>query len=244
MNLSFCEKTSIGKVRKRNEDSFGSHRHEILNAHIFCLADGMGGYAAGDMASQIVVESVIKDFCLLKEFDLDPEILMDRFFNNAQDRLRQYKANHDIARFGTTLSILLFLNNMITCANIGDTRIYTFIDNLICQESVDHTLVNDLVQKGEISVEDSVCHIQQHILTKALSGERGVVTPYLKTLAYERGKVFLIASDGLYRMVDEKEVISILMNVVLEEEVVDQLIDKALANGGKDNVTVQLITCR
>ncbi|MBN2808873.1 MAG: serine/threonine-protein phosphatase [Deltaproteobacteria bacterium] len=241
MNLSFTEKTAIGNKRKSNEDYYGNCYNKIIDAHLFCLADGMGGYEAGEHASRIAVESVIKDFSLLTQKDLDPEILVACFFENAQNRLRYYKVNNNISRFGTTLAVLIFFDHSTVCANLGDTRIYSFSENLLTQESYDHTEIEELIRCGIITRQEAAQHSRQHVLTGALTGENQTVTPHIKKLIDKPDCTFLIASDGLYRMVKDNIILQILTHSNIEEAGAE-LLQEALKSGGEDNITLQIIT--
>ncbi len=243
MKLHFSEETATGKVRKVNEDCCGNHYNEVINGHLFCLADGMGGYEAGRKASRIVVNSVLKDFSLLTKRDLDPETLVLCFFNNAQNRLHHYKNNHNISRLGTTLAILLFCNHTIICANVGDTRIYSYSNNQVVQESFDHSVVGELVQSRKITREEALHHPRQHVLTMALTGDNNPVSPHLKNLNHKTDNTFLLASDGLYKMVEDNEIARIISSSNLEEAG-NKLLQGALKNGGKDNITLQIISLR
>jgi len=106
MRFHLVEKTDTGKVRKRNEDSFGKHRNDLFDACLFCVADGMGGYGLGDVASKIVVECVLKEFAETSDINIPVRKWINRLFDTAEDQLGVYREENDITRFGTTLAIV------------------------------------------------------------------------------------------------------------------------------------------
>ncbi|OQY11617.1 MAG: hypothetical protein B6I31_04630 [Desulfobacteraceae bacterium 4572_19] len=241
MKIFLIEQTDVGKVREINEDFAGSWYNKAIDANLYCVADGMGGYGSGDIASKIAVDSVIKDFALLQKDNLLPEKLIPFMFENVQNRLRQYKNKNSLSMFGTTLALLIFRNDSIVCANIGDTRVYSFYqDKLVC-ESHDHNFAQELLCTGQISEEQAKKHPRRHVLTQALTGEDSKVDPFFTLLPLDCNKTYLIATDGLYGMVDDPFIASILSSFK-PEEAAEKLLERAKENGGVDNITFQIIT--
>ena len=168
MNIKFVSKTKKGS-KEVNEDSFGHYFNKELNSYLFCVADGVGGYSYGKEASELVINSVTKDFSNLKTKEFDIFKLLNIFFENANIRLHHFKSSNSIEKFGTTLSIMLLIEQCVYFANIGDTRIYSFKKSSIEQKSYDHTLAN------ELKIEKNT-----HILTKALIGDvKKDTTPFI-----------------------------------------------------------------
>ncbi len=240
MRFHLAEKTDKGRVRQRNEDFLGKHRNEKLNTSLFCVADGMGGYGLGDVASRIVVDGLLDDFSGTTKIDRPIREWVIHLFNRAEDRLRLYRQEKNITRFGTTLATVFFMDDVTVCANIGDTRIYSLDARSMIQESHDHTLVNQLLQAGQITVEEADSHPNRHMLTLALTGERETIEPYISIWPFDPVRTYVIASDGLYNMVEE----SIITRFVTHNppvEAAEKLFKCALENGATDNVTFQII---
>jgi protein phosphatase len=240
MRFHLVEKTDTGKVRKRNEDSFGKHRNDLLDACLFCVADGMGGYGLGDVASKIVVDCIIKEFAETAEINIPVRKWISRLFDTAEGQLRVYREENNITRFGTTLAIVFFMKGKTICANVGDTRIYSLDANSMVQESHDHTLVNQLLESGQITVSEAKTHPNRHMLTLALTGERDHLEPYISIWPFDPVRTYLIASDGLYNMLNKAFIGRTLLDNS-PQEAADILLNQTLENGATDNVTFQII---
>ena len=240
MQFHLVEKTDTGNVRKRNEDFLGKHRNKKLDACLFCVADGMGGYGLGDVASQVVVKGILDDFAGTTKIDRPIREWVIHLFNRAEDRLRSYRQKNNITRFGTTLATVFFMKDITVCANVGDTRIYSLDASSMIQESHDHTLVNQMLQAGQITMEEAHTHPNRHMLTLALTGERETIEPYISIWPFDPVRTYLIASDGLYNMVEES-LITRTLTRNSPDEAADQLFSYALENGATDNVTFQII---
>lgn len=240
MRFHLVEKTDTGKVRQRNEDFLGKHRNELLDACLFCVADGMGGYGLGDVASKIVVDCVLKEFAETSEINIPVRQWITGLFNLAEDQLRVHRQQNDITRFGTTLAIVFFMKNKTVCANVGDTRIYSLDANSMIQESHDHTLVNQLMETGQITASEAQTHPNRHMLTLALTGERDHIEPHISVWPFDPVRTYLITSDGLYNMLNESFIARTLLDK-LPKEAAEHLLNHALENGATDNVTFQII---
>ena len=240
MQFHLVEKTDTGKVRKRNEDFLGEHRNEKLDACLFCVADGMGGYGLGDIASKMVVECVLKEFAAISEINKPIRQWIIDLFNLAEDRLRVYREENDITRFGTTLAMVFFMKDQTVCTNVGDTRIYSLDADSMVQESHDHTLVNQLVESGQITEKEAHTHPNRHMLTLALTGERDHIDPYISIWPFDPVRTYLIASDGLYNMLNNAFIARTLLDNP-QEDAAEKLLDYALENGATDNITFQII---
>ena len=240
MRFHLVEKTDTGKVRQRNEDFLGKHRNEQLDACLFCVADGMGGYGLGDVASKIVVDCVLKKFAETSEIIIPIRQWITDLFDTAEDHLRVYREENNITRFGTTLAIVFFMKNKTVCANVGDTRIYSLDANSMVQESYDHTLVNQLIESGQITTSEAHAHPNRHMLTLALTGERDHIEPHISIWPFDPVRTYLITSDGLYNMLNESFIARTLLDNSAKEAA-EQLLSFALENGATDNVTFQII---
>lgn len=241
MKLLIDEYTDTGKQRSINEDYCGKWHNRLIGGYLFCVADGMGGYGFGDVASKIAVYSAVKDFALLKTNHIALEELVLKMFNNVQNRLKKYRIEKQIDLFGTTLSVLIFINNHWICANIGDTRIYSSKENRLTLESFDHNFVQELLHAGEITAEEAKHHPKKHILTRALTGDDTInVDPFINIQPFLPDQSFLIASDGLYRMLNEREMDE-LITAYGQGRSVEPVLQKVYDKGATDNITYQVI---
>lgn len=241
MKFSLTERTDKGKVRKGNEDCAGYKHNRWVDGYLFCVADGMGGYGHGEVASKVAVDSLLKDFDLLRKCDLEPVQLVSYMVENVNSRLRYHKQNAGIARYGTTIALLIFLDGRMILGNVGDTRIYSHGENGLEQLSYDHNFAQELLLSGEISEEQAGKHPKRNVLTRALTGEDKISTPYVRMVSCVPGTNFVIASDGLYRMVNEAFIDSALAGGV-PEAAADRLLAKVYENRASDNITFQIIT--
>ncbi|MFH1153825.1 MAG: protein phosphatase 2C domain-containing protein [Pseudomonadota bacterium] len=243
MRHTYITCTDRGNVRQQNEDSVDQAANEAIEAELFCVADGMGGYGSGDVASSTVVQALVQAFVALKAQDVDipGPSLMSSLFSQAQSALYALKKNQGMTTsLGTTLSAIVFIRDRVLCANIGDSRIYGFDGRSLIQKSRDHTVVNDLVASGSITPEQARNHPRRHVLTRAITGESVDVEPHILDEPLDSSTVYLICSDGLYNMVEEDYICSVLRQSSIFEAR-DILLKQACANGGKDNITFQII---
>ena len=242
MKHTFIECSDQGKIRNQNEDSAGHAVNESIDAELFCVADGMGGYGAGDVASQSVVDSVIQEFMALEICESQSlDTLVSGFFSNAQQALCKTKSDRNItSMLGTTLAVLMIAQEQLVYANVGDSRIYSFDGTRLMQKSFDHTFVNDLLIKGIITEEQAKTHPKRHVLTQAITGENKKITPYVLVESVNNNHIYLICSDGLYNMVTDEFICNVLKrSSILKAE--NLLLKEAYANGARDNITFQII---
>ena len=241
MEISFAQCTDKGLVREQNEDFMGNARNDHLDAELFCVADGMGGYGAGDIASKAVVKSVLQEFYNLKRLPAEHlrDVVTD-IFQVAQAELSQFKISNNKAMMGTTLAVIIFYKRLVVCANIGDTRIYCLEGNHFTQKSYDHTLVNELVRSKSITTSQAQNHPKKHVLSKALTGDDETLHPHIAIEALSNQNIYLVCTDGLYNMVDDSFLSSRLKDSSIYEAR-DMLLQEAYRNGARDNITFQII---
>lgn len=235
--MQIFAKTDIGKERKINEDFFYVSEMENEN-QLVILADGMGGYNAGEVASKTATQAV-KEY-VQKHFSKD----------NIEETIKQSieyanKVVHDKAKkkkeldgMGTTLDVCLIYNNKIYVGHIGDSRVYKITKGKMQKITRDDSYVQTLIEDGTITKEEAFNHPKKNMITKAL-GCMGDVEPSIYIETFEKDDIILMASDGLTNMVKEEEILQIITKN--PEEAVDNLIQKANDNGGYDNITVVII---
>jgi protein phosphatase len=244
-HISISARSDTGSVREHNEDNFGS-RDDL---GLVVLADGMGGYQAGEVASAIAVTTVYQVVeQLLGAHDSDSETpysheeMLYRAVRHA-NRLIYETALDDkeCQGMGTTLTAGWFDNGRLSIAHVGDSRLYRYRGYQLDLLSRDHTIVQELVDNGFYSREEAKHSAQRNIVTRALGvgSSLEIDTRELETLP---GDIYLLCSDGLNDMLDDREISNILRRSSTDLDYgIDELIDKAIANGGHDNVTVILV---
>jgi PPM family protein phosphatase len=241
VELHHGARTDVGLVREVNEDAY------LAAPPVFVVADGMGGHDGGDVASAIVVE----EFGRLAEGTLDPGRggdLLAETLATCQRRIAQYGAQRvaeDRARgyAGTTAVAALLVDDAgpkWLVANLGDSRAYRFTDDRLDQVSVDHSVVQELVDAGTISSEEAATHPERHVITKALVGPDRADADYF-LLPLESADRLLLCSDGVSGMIDDARIASILADAEDPRDAADRLVEAALAAGGRDNATAVVV---
>ena len=237
MSAHFFEtaaRSAIGLVRQGNEDS------GFVSPQLIAVADGMGGHAAGEVASRIAVEVLQALAPTLVSTDLDEDSVEDLLMHSLHSIDSEISAvtDEEIEKrgMGTTLTALLIRGNYISLLHVGDSRCYRLRGNTLEQLSNDHTVIQELLDQGAISVAEAAEHPQRSMLTQALRGD-GDVTPVLQMYEVKKGDRYLLCSDGLSGVLMEKE-IKIGLKKTDKDEAVKFLVDATYVNGAPDNVTV------
>ena len=235
-------KTDIGKARDVNQDCYYvPPENEELKLYI--LADGMGGYKGGEVASSLAVEAVKRyihdNFC---KTEREKEAILKLVGDSVQYAnmvvYEKSKEQKELEGMGTTLEVCLIYNNKAYIGHIGDSRIYRIRKGVMRKLTKDHSYVQQLVEDGKITREEANIHPKKNMLTKAL-GCTVYVEPDLRVRNFELGDIFVMCSDGLSNMVDEEKIFDIV--TLGPQKAVDELIDEANKAGGYDNITVVII---
>lgn len=246
--LEIVGRTDTGRVRSHNEDSIG----EDVEIGTVVLADGMGGYKGGEVASAIAVNTILdelhKSIPPLNPGEMDPDTGYTRESLAARDSIiKANKTIHQTAQsqpqyqgMGTTVVLAIFYDNRISVAHVGDSRIYRFRDDKLTQVTVDHTLLQELVDRGFYSEEEAKQSLNKNLVTRALGIEPTVAVDVKEELALP-GDIFILCSDGLNDMVDDEEIHLTIKDFGANlDEAAERLIELANKHGGKDNVSVIL----
>lgn len=225
------QSTHVGKVRKNNEDAL-----IYIEPATFVVADGMGGQAAGEIASQMLID-ITKNFLATIPAPFNEEILKKAILNSNAAILREAEKNPNYRGMGTTATVLHIHDNRAYFAHVGDSRIYRLRNKNLQQLTQDHSYVEELVRAGEITAEAARIHPMKNVLTQAVGAieELSVDTA---NFPVETGDTFLLCTDGLTNMVDDKKIAEILLTSANPAE---DLIQAALDNGGLDNVSVMIV---
>jgi PPM family protein phosphatase len=245
VELHYGAATDVGQVREVNEDSY------LAAPPLFVVADGMGGHEGGDVASGIVVE----EFARLADEGYDPRRgteAVARTLVACHDRITAYaeeQSRHTGRDFqaGTTAVVALLVEDdegggtpQWLLANLGDSRVYRFLDGELEQVSVDHSLVQELVDDGMITREQMATHPARHVVTRALGGPDHADADYF-LLPLPRAERLVLCSDGITEMIDDAEVAAILGEATDPRDAADRLVAEAVRAGGRDNATAIVV---
>lgn len=243
MIYRFCSKTDPGLVRQNNEDATAFD--EV--AHIAVLADGMGGYNAGEVASSMAATFIHAELGRwLREASenargRDVRRAMELCVDNAN--LSVYNAANTHAQYagmGTTLVVGAFVNDTLYLGHIGDSRCYRWRGGVLSQITKDHSLLQEQIDAGIISLAQAATSSIKNLVTRALGVEDAVLLE-VNEHSVESGDIYLMCSDGLSDMVDDSAIARIISVNAELEPMAEQLVDAANANGGRDNISVLLI---
>jgi PPM family protein phosphatase len=247
--LAHVECTDVGKVRDHNEDTIGAQP----DIGLWVLADGMGGYNAGEVASGIAVKTIIELVTQACKTEKRGDIESGTGYMRQTIVLRDaiHRANKVINQtaqsqpqcegMGTTLVASLFYDNKVSIAHVGDSRMYRLRGNRFEQITMDHSLLQELVDRGFYSQEEAQRSTNRNYVTRALGVEANVDVE-VQEIEVQKGDYFLMCSDGLPDMVEDEDIhltISTFANDV--RTVGEQLIKLTNDNGGRDNVSVILV---
>jgi protein phosphatase len=238
--IIYAKKTDKGKRRSLNEDYYyipdGEGPYSLA-----IVADGIGGYQGGEVASQLAVRvfcAMVKDTEILNE-DIADELLFDAM-HSANSAILDYARDNEFYQgMGTTLVAALNLDNTMKIINIGDSRAYKYSAGTLCQITRDHSLVQELIESKTITKHEGRLHPRRNIITRALGEDMALAEIY--NVDFDTEDIILLCSDGLTDMIDDDEILSIIDNSDYIEDMAVGLVSAANAAGGHDNITCVLI---
>lgn len=240
--------TDTGQVRANNQDAI------LVAEPMFAVADGMGGHAAGEIASQVAVESLEAD-------DVSSRRALEQAVRQANRAVwERARGDADLRGMGTTMCVVALVSGASTdenqtspgipgagaaeeriiVANVGDSRVYQFHDGDITQITDDHSLVEDMVREGRLSADEARTHPQRNILTRVLGNEPEVEVDTWEIIP-QRGDRYLLCSDGLFNEVDDDRMAAVLRRLADPEDAAHELVSLANQHGGRDNVSVVVV---
>ncbi len=240
MELKVGARSDVGMIRSGNEDNFFAEADDRRG--VFVVADGMGGHAAGEVASEMAVQIVARHLLLLTSV-LDKESAEKlahamREANRAiYDRML---AEVDKQGMGTTASVLVLSDNQFMIGQIGDSRIYLLRDGALTQLTKDHSYVQEQVDAGLLTPEQARYHPYSNVITRCVGASESVEADIYEG-EMKPGDVYLLASDGLTGMVDDRRLQAMLLARSGPGRIVDALIAEANGRGGLDNITAIVI---
>lgn len=232
MNISVGAQSDVGRVREGNEDSY------LVHEPLFVVADGMGGHLAGDVASSTAVDVILSKSDTASASD--PQTLAD-LIRSANAAIWEKATNDPTLRgMGTTCTLVLLNENRAHIAHVGDSRAYLLRDGNLQQLTEDHTLVARMVKEGRLQPEEAEHHPQRSIITRALGVDADVEVD-LDSLELRPGDRLLLCSDGLSGMIDHGSIESALQDQRDPQAAAEELVRRANAAGGEDNITVVIV---
>ncbi len=240
--MQFTSLTDTGKIRFNNEDYCTATKVEGYT--VLILSDGMGGANCGEVASSVAVSTVLESFTpeVMKKLSL-PEIpkFLKTSIKKTNKLLFELSFSEENYRgMGATLEVCLIKDDTLYIAHIGDSRVYCISPtNEIMQLTKDHSLVESMIDSGEISREEALSHPQKHIITRAIGTVRDIEADII-CHPLSTGDTVLLCSDGLTNMLSDTDILNILTSDASLEDRAQELIKKANDAGGTDNISVVL----
>lgn len=229
--------THVGKIRKMNQDAYWIGQTPQKEP-VLAVADGLGGHRAGEVASKMMVDA-IAEYATSGHWENGMQV-KSGWIKTIK------KANFDIfqagslrverAGMGTTMTMLMQRDRMLYGFHVGDTRLYQVREGILKRLTKDHSMVEQLLDVGEITLEEAKIHPNRNMLMRAI-GTDETVEPDVLEVEWKPGDVYLLCSDGLTNYMEEDEILRILLHMKDEATGVQQLIEGANARGGGDNIT-------
>ena len=223
-----------GKIRNKNEDNYSIRQKPYP---ILAVADGMGGHAAGDVASSIVIDMVEKyEF---PENNIDNNVMKDIVNLANKEVIKKGENNPEYQGMGTTLSVGAIVDQKLYYGHVGDSRIYLHRNESLQKISADDSLVAQMLESGEISKQEAFQHPRSNVLTQAIGLEENLDIE-TGNLELNSDDLLLFCTDGLTDMIPENKIETIIsgLNKKQVEKVCEHLLENALAAGGSDNITI------
>ncbi|TYP59994.1 Stp1/IreP family PP2C-type Ser/Thr phosphatase [Thermosediminibacter litoriperuensis] len=238
-----CARTDKGMVRTNNEDAFYLPEGEDKPL-LFIVADGMGGHKSGEIASRMAVEEISShinhSFLVRGSGNETMQIIKEAFYNANIKIYRTSLQREECSGMGTTATMALFKDGRVYIGHVGDSRAYILRDGCIRQLTRDHSLVWQLLEEGRLTLEEVRCHPMKNVITRALGVDENVDVDLVEH-EYKKGDIFLLCSDGLTNMLEDKEIRDIILGAESVGAAADKLIEAANSCGGFDNITVEII---
>jgi serine/threonine protein phosphatase PrpC len=230
--------TDTGKVRNINQDSY------LVEGTLFAVADGMGGHVAGEVASEVSISSLRASFRGLTDRPATPEDVIDAVNGANAAVFERSSQEQELRGMGTTVTLAALVESdgeqRIAVANVGDSRAYLFSRGELTQLTEDHSVAEELVREGQLDPADVDTHPQRHILTRALGIFPEVEVDVWEVLPVVNDRIVL-CSDGLVRELSDDQIASVLRRLHDPTEAAQELVARARAAGGADNITVIVV---
>ncbi|GAC1476915.1 MAG: hypothetical protein NVS1B4_18650 [Gemmatimonadaceae bacterium] len=240
MRVAYAARSDVGIVRSGNEDNL--HAEVTPERALFIVADGMGGHAAGEVASEMAVQILVRDLASVRDIAA-PEASgsVDRALRHANRAIYERTVTEiDKQGMGTTASVLMLAGSRYLLGQVGDSRVYLLRDGALRQLTKDHSYVQEQVDAGYLTAEQARYHPYSNVITRCV-GASDDVEPDTYGGEVKVGDLYLVASDGLTGMIEDRRLQSLLLARVPPDRMVDSLIHEANGRGGLDNITAIVV---
>jgi serine/threonine protein phosphatase PrpC len=242
VRLLHAARTDVGMIRSGNEDNYAVNVPQPPDRGLFVVADGMGGHAAGEVASEMAVQTLERELSGIR--DLEDKTSAERVTEALRMANRTIHdrtiTEVDKQGMGTTASVLLVAGNRYLIGQVGDSRVYLLRDGALQQITKDHSYVQEQVDAGFLTPEQARYHPYSNVITRCV-GASPDVQPDIYSGDVRNGDLFLVASDGLTGMVDDRRLQMLLMSRSEPARKVHSLISEANGRGGLDNITAIVV---
>lgn len=233
MGLTFAGLTDVGLHRTANQDSY----YLSPAGDLFIVADGMGGHAGGQEASQLATDAIEKYVAAHKASDMTASALLEGAILAANDAiLTDQQAHPERFDMGTTVVIVMLREGQFWCGHVGDSRLYLLRESGFFQVTQDHTWVAQAIKAGELMPDQRHHHPWKHVLSQCV-GREDLLTVDTQQLQIESGDRLLLCSDGLTEELSNEDIVACLQSAKTCQEAVAALVEAAKAQGGRDNIT-------
>lgn len=242
MNFHIKSLCHQGAIRDNNEDAISYGIHKELGVVWMLVADGMGGHNAGEVASKMLVDHIKSEWGKVSITNQANWLTWITEQLNAANLsiFKQAKQTESQQGMGTTGVLMVIENNKCHLGWVGDSRAYTLKDNSLVQETVDHTMIQELVNKGAISAETAKKANTKNLLSQAI-GVRKKISVDTATIAINSGDTIMLSTDGLHDYITEQEISDYLSMFSTDKDVCHDMVYRAIAKNSRDNLTVGLI---
>lgn len=249
MHIQYATRSKIGLKRSNNEDCWrieiGNLRNVSLvdNRMLFAVADGMGGHPCGEVASKIACGALAGFFeAQGKISGNNLQKTTEQFFFDIDEQLKQYtRINPACLHMGTTLSVMIICGEQAVISHVGDTRIYCLRDEKLKLLTTDHTFVQEMIEKGALTAKMGETSPHRNVLTRVVGTEEPLEVVSSQILDVITGDRFLLSSDGLHDSVSFQDIELMLGEGDDPEKTAKRLLSCAIANGGRDDITLIIV---
>ena len=237
--MNYSVLTDIGRARSQNQDAvFATDEAVGSLPNLFVVADGMGGHKAGEYASNQAIALVKRE--VASDTESEPVQIINQGITTANNSIYE-EAAQDATKsgMGTTMVVATIFDHHMCVGNVGDSRLYVYREGQLQQITQDHSVVGEMVRKGEMPKEQARNHPKRNLITRAVGAEKEIRVDFFdETLA--DGDLVLMCTDGLSNMVEDEDMFGLVKGSRDVVEAVQMLIDRANSNGGRDNIGVVL----
>jgi len=238
LDITCAGRTDVGVIRSGNEDNYLM----VPDRGVFIVADGMGGHAAGEVASEMAVRIIARELGdISRVTNTEASDLIRHSIIRANSTIFQRTLSEQDKRgMGTTATAMVIIDDKYLIGQVGDSRAYLLRDGTLVQLTKDHSYVQEQVDAGYLSPEEARTHPYSNVITRCV-GANVDVTPDVYSGTLRVGDVYLLASDGLTGMIEDEDLMGLMERVREPQQLADELVDEANRRGGLDNVTVIVI---